>query len=312
MKKVVRLGTRGSELALWQTEWVKSKLSGEFPDVEFDILVIQTTGDKILDSPLSKIGDKGFFTKELDRALLDDQIDIAVHSMKDVPTQYDENLAIASVTERWDARDALISPSGKLLDELPNGAVVATGSLRRRSQLLHYRQDLQIVDIRGNINTRLRKLDQSSWDALILASAGIERLNLHTRITQKIPVEIMLPAVGQGCLAVMTKKSNMEIINMLAVIHQPLVVCAIFAERAFLRTLEGGCQVPVGALGETDGNSGKLKGCVASLDGSNYFSDEVQFSFDEPDEAGVELAERLIRAGAKEVLEEIRKGTTNQ
>lgn len=309
MSKVVRLGTRGSELALWQTEWVKRRLQEKNPQIKFEIEIIKTTGDKILDSPLSKIGDKGLFTKELDISLLEDHTDLAVHSMKDVPTEFHPDLTIGAVTERWDVRDVLISRNGKGLDELPQGAVIATGSLRRRAQLMHYRPDLRIIDIRGNLNTRFRKFDEANWDAMILAAAGVERLKFDSRITQKIPVNIMLPAVGQGCFAVLAKKENKAILDMLQTIHQPAVASSVLAERAFLRTLEGGCQVPLGALGEIRDGKIYLQGCVASLDGKKYFRDEVVFSPDESEAAGKELAGKLIKMGAGEILEEIRKAS---
>jgi hydroxymethylbilane synthase len=307
MSKVVRLGTRGSELALWQTRWVKERLKQNFPDVEFETVVIKTTGDKNLDSPLAQIGDKGLFTKELDISLLNGDIELAVHSMKDVPTEFHEDLTIAAVTERWNVSDVLISRSAKSIQDLPEGAVLATGSLRRKAQLLHYRPDLRIVDIRGNLNTRFRKFDEADWDGMILAAAGVERLGLGDRITQKIPTDVMLPAVGQGCFAVITRKENQEIIEMLVSIHQPEVAECVTAERALLRALEGGCQVPLGALATTDGFRLRLEGCVASLDGRKYFRDQVEFPVDEAQSAGEKLAGRLIKAGAGEVLEEIRK-----
>lgn len=306
MRKTVRLGTRGSDLALWQTNWVKQRLQQNFPKIDFEIIPLKTTGDKNLESPLSRMGDKGLFTKELDMALLENRIDLAVHSMKDVPTQFDDELTIAAVTQRWDARDALISRKNKSLDDLPDGGVVATGSVRRQAQLLHYRPDVGIVNIRGNLNTRFRKFDQSDWDAMILASAGVERLNYSSRISQKIPFEVMLPAVGQGCFAVMTRRENDEIFPLLSSIHVPEVSIAVSAERTLLRKLEGGCQIPLGALGEVVNGTVKLRACVVSLDGEKYFHDEVEFPSDKPEAAGETLAQKLIDAGAGDILREIR------
>lgn len=306
MKNKIRLGTRGSQLALWQTNWVAERLKRNHPDIEFETIIIKTTGDKILDSPLSQIGDKGLFTRELDRALLDGRIDLAVHSMKDVPTEFDSALTMAVITERWDVRDALVSRNGRTLDQLPEGAVIATGSLRRRAQLLHYRPDLQVMDIRGNLQTRLQKFDGENWEGMILAVAGLERLGLHHRITQKIPVNIMLPAVGQGCFAVITRSGDTEVINFLQTIHQPETAAAVTAERALLRQLEGGCQVPLGAFGQVEEGTIRLQACVADLDGKLFFRDSISKPVAAAEAAGVELAGRLVNAGAGEVLKKIR------
>jgi len=303
----VRLGTRGSELALWQTNWVKKRLAEIYPELEFETIVIKTTGDKILDSPLSRIGDKGLFTKELDHALLADQIDLAVHSMKDVPTEIPSDIIIAAVTERWDVHDVLISRNQLKLDELPVGATIATGSLRRRAQLLRYRPDFQIVNIRGNLYTRFRKFDLSDWDAMVLALAGVERLNLHSRITQKIPLKIVLPAVGQGALAVVIRKDNHKIKSLLAPIHQTATAKAIRAERALLRAVEGGCQVPLGALGKSNGRYIRLQGCLVSLDGKQYVYDETVGDIKRPEQIGEKLAQKLLQSGGREILKEIRK-----
>ncbi len=307
MKKRVRMGTRGSQLALWQTDWVRKKLQQHFPDREFEVVTIKTTGDKILDAPLAKIGDKGLFTKELDRALLEGRIDLAVHSMKDVPTEYPAELLIAAVTERWDIRDVLISRRGLTLAELPLNANVATGSVRRKAQLLHLRPDFRIVDLRGNLNTRFRKFDEADWDAMVLAAAGVERLGLAHRITQKLPLEQMLPAVGQGCFAVMIHRENKAVWEMLQVIHRPDVAAAVFAERALLRVLEGGCQVPLGAYGVVQNERLHLRACLLSLEGRKFFYDEVHFPSARAEDAGKALAEKLLAAGAREVLEEIKQ-----
>ncbi|GAB4374645.1 MAG: hydroxymethylbilane synthase [Calditrichia bacterium] len=308
MKHILRLGTRGSTLALWQTDWVKKRLAEKYPEVEFQTVIIKTTGDKILDSPLSRIGDKGLFTRELDQALLDGRIDLAVHSMKDVPTQYDAGLTIGAVTERWDVRDALISREGKSLDDLPEGAIIATGSLRRKAQLLHLRPDFTIVDIRGNLQTRLQKFDQSDWQGMILATAGLERLNLHERISQRIPTDIILPAVGQGCFAVMLRRNDEAVAEMLQAVHCPEVAFPVFAERALLRTIEGGCQVPLGAFGEVQNGGIMLRACIASLDGKKFVKDQISGPLGQYERLGKSLAEKLIAAGGDEILREIRSG----
>jgi hydroxymethylbilane synthase len=306
MKRKILLGTRGSALALWQTNWVKNRLGEKFSDLELETVVVKTTGDKILDSPLSKIGDKGLFTKELDLSLLSGKTDIAVHSMKDVPTEFDEKLVIGAITERWDVQDVLISREGLHLSELTEGARIATGSLRRRAQLLHFRPDFRIIDIRGNLNTRFKKFDEADWDGMILAMAGVVRLNLHQRITQNIPLEVMLPAVGQGCFAVMCRRDNRHVLDLLKEIHRPQVATAVLAERALLRAVEGGCQVPLGAFGQIEDETLRLEGCIASLDGKQYFRDEVTFPANQPEEAGKALADKLLGAGADKVLGEIR------
>lgn len=304
---IIRLGTRGSELALWQTRWVRDRLQSLHPGLGCEIVTLKTTGDKILDAPLAKIGDKGLFTKELDRALLANTIDLAVHSMKDVPTEIPAELAIAAVTERWDVRDVLISRDDRQLDELPGGAKIATGSLRRRAQLLHYRPDWRIVDIRGNLNTRFRKFDASDWDGMILALAGVERLGLQQRISQKLPTEVMLPAVGQGAFAIITRASDRSIRELLRPLHHGPSALAIAAERALLSATEGGCQVPLGALGLVENGRIRLRGCIASLDGRRYVSDEVSGEAADPAAVGRLLADRLLKAGGADILREIRE-----
>ncbi|MBN2364522.1 MAG: hydroxymethylbilane synthase [Calditrichaeota bacterium] len=303
----VKIGTRGSQLAMWQTKWVRKKLLSNFPDIRMEIIVIKTTGDKILDSPLSRIGDKGLFTRELDIALLKGEIDLAVHSMKDIPTIFDPGLAIGAVTERWDPRDALISRRGIKLSELPQGAIIATGSLRRKAQLLHFRPDLKIVDIRGNVPTRLEKFDKSDWDGMILATAGLHRLDLEKRISEIVSSDILLPAVGQGCFGILIRKNDEKIINILKSLDQPEIADAVDAERSMLRKLEGGCQVPIGALGECTDKHVHLQGCIASLDGQRFFRDKITFPREKALEAGIALADRLTDAGGGEILEEIRK-----
>ncbi|NOX38171.1 MAG: hydroxymethylbilane synthase [Calditrichaeota bacterium] len=311
MIKVIRIGTRGSPLALWQARWVEQRLRQHHPDRSFELVIIRTTGDKILDTPLSKIGDKGLFTKELDRALLNNRIDLAVHSLKDVPTRIPDGLCIAAVTERAEVRDALISRDGRLLDDLPRGATLATGSLRRKAQLLAYRPDFQIVDLRGNLNTRMRKFQQSSWQGMILAAAGLHRMGWSAEITQLLPLEIMLPAVGQGSFAVICRQSDAETRELLAPLdHRPSRL-GTAAERALLFTLEGGCQIPIGAYGRLDGNRLVLDACISSLDGQTLIRDQLVGDPDAPEALGQKLAQRLLNQGGKQILEQIvREGRT--
>jgi len=308
MNRTIKLGTRGSQLALWQTEWVAEQLKQLFPKISFEIQTLKTKGDKILDVPLAKIGDKGLFTKELDRALLNEEIDMAVHSLKDVPTAIPEGLIIAAVTQRWDARDALISRSGKFAD-LPDGAKVATGSLRRKAQLLHVRPDLKMVDLRGNLNTRFRKFDESDWDAMILAVAGIERLRWQERITEKIDFSLILPAVGQGSFAIICREEDWEMRELLIPINHPASATAANAERALLRTLEGGCQIPIGAYAHIVDGKLLLDACIASLDGKKLIRDQLSGNPEDSREIGVALAHRLLENGGMEILQEIIRGT---
>lgn len=257
MPSNIRIGSRGSELALWQTHFVKSLLEKHFPDIQIEIQIMRTTGDKILDSPLSKIGDKGIFTKELEVSLQQQRIDLAVHSLKDIPTVIPDDLTIAAVLEREDVRDVFIGHPQKSIRtfaSLPRSAKIATGSLRRTCQLLHARNDLQVIGIRGNLNTRLKKLDASDWDGMILAKAGVTRLDLSSRITEILPLQIMLPAVGQGALAIETRKNDTKTQALLNILHHTPTAIAVSAERALLHRLEGGCQVPIGAYGQVHGN----------------------------------------------------------
>lgn len=306
MNREFRIATRGSELALWQTNWVRSELEKRFPEARFETLTIKTTGDKILDVPLAKIGDKGLFTKELDTSLLKGETDFAVHSLKDLPTKLPEGLAIAAITKRWDARDVLISRNGEVLADLPRGARVATGSLRRRSQLLHYRPDFEILEIRGNLNTRFRKFDEADWDAMILAAAGVERLGWSGRISEKISTDILLPAVGQGSLAILCREEDDETREFLINMEDRESMLAARAERSLMRTLEGGCQVPIGAHASVSETGISLAGCVCSLDGHRLVRDSVSTGpGGDPEEPGARLAEILLENGARGILREI-------
>lgn len=304
MNRPVIIGTRGSELALWQAEFVRERLESLHPGETFEIEVIKTTGDKVSDVALSKIGDKGLFTREIEDRLLNRTIDLAVHSLKDLQTSQPDGITIGAVCERAVANDVLISRTGQGFGDLTEGAVIATGSLRRRSQLLAARPDFQIVDVRGNVPTRLRKFDESDWDGMILANAGLERLGLRERIAESISAEIMIPAVGQGAVAVEIRDAQDEIAAMIAKLdHQETRIC-ITAERAFLRRLEGGCQVPIGGHATlTEPSELLLSGYVGSLDGTVAFRKTVKGPTEAADELGGRLADELLTLGAGELLD---------
>ena len=306
----VRIGTRGSKLALWQTEFVRRKLSDVFPDVEFEVKVIKTKGDKILDSPLSKIGDKGIFTREIEIELLNREIDIAVHSLKDLPTKLPEGLIIGAVTEREDVRDVLISKDNLKLAELPKEAVIATGSLRRRAQLLHFRSDFKFVDLRGNIDTRFRKFDESNWDAMVLAFAGVRRMNYEGRIAELISTDIVLPAVGQGAIAIEVREDDVKILDLVRRINHIETELATRSERALLRRLEGGCQVPIGAFAVVNDGKIKISAMMSNFDGTFFVRDSIEgFVSNDVEELGFELAEKLLEQGGARILEEIKRAS---
>jgi hydroxymethylbilane synthase len=312
MSNSICIGTRGSELALWQTNHVRSLLGTRFPDLTVDVQVIKTTGDKILDSPLAKIGDKGLFTKELEIALLEGKIDLAVHSCKDIPTEIPDGLIISAILEREDVRDVFIANSKNrniAFKNIPKNSAVATGSLRRKCQLLNNRPDLQIVDIRGNLNTRMKKLDESDWAGMILAKAGVTRLGWSERISDVLPFEIMLPAVGQGALAIEIRKSDKRTEEILRTIHHAPTASAVIAERALLRHLEGGCQIPIGAYGLIQGNKIRLEAVIGSLDGKQIIRGARTGSILSAEQIGIELAEELLSQGGKEILDKIRQAS---
>jgi hydroxymethylbilane synthase len=301
------IGSRGSDLALWQANYVKTSLENLFYEDQFEIKIIQTTGDQVLDTALSKIGDKGLFTRQIEAALLDGTIDMAVHSLKDLQTEQPDGLVIGAVCEREMPNDVFISKTGGTVDDLTNGAHVATGSLRRRSQLLHYRPDLKIEEIRGNVPTRLRKFDESQLDGMILAYAGVHRLGLGDRVSELIPFEIMLPAVGQGAVAIEIRSDDQRTAAAVAKLnHQPTRTC-ITAERAFLRRLEGGCQVPIGAYAMMNGENLTLEGIVGSLDGSVVFRERISGKVEDADVLGTKLADELVGLGARELLDNTRE-----
>ena len=306
MREIV-VGTRDSQLALWQANWVVDRLSKSNPNYTFRIQGIKTQGDNILDVALAKIGDKGLFTKELEVALLSDEIDLAVHSMKDLPTELPEGLAVGAICEREYPGDVLVSPHGYTLDKLPEGAIIGTSSLRRTAQLLHHRPDLKIINIRGNLSTRLRKMEEEKMDAIVLAYAGIQRLGLSDRITERIPMEICLPAVGQGSIGIEIRHLDEEIMDIVEPIeHKPSRI-GITAERNFLKRLEGGCQVPIGAYAEVIGQEIKMQGLIASLDGQQVVREVMVGPIREAAKIGVKLAESLLKTGGREILRAVRQ-----
>jgi len=307
MKNTIKIGTRGSQLALYQANLTKKLLLERFPEATVEIIIIKTKGDKILDVALSKIGDKGLFTKELETALLENEVDIAVHSLKDLPTTLPEGLKLGAVLERGEFRDALVSKDGRKLTELTGRDVIATSSLRRQAGLLRQNKNFKIVDIRGNVETRLRKMEEGYCDAMIMAAAGLQRLNLGNYISEIIEPEVIIPATSQGVIAIESRVDDSRIDYFLKEINHPATWIAIETERGFLRKIEGGCQVPVGCFTKIDRDSITITGFVAAIDGSEYLSDtEIGFSKN-AELTGVKLAEKLIAKGASRILEDIRK-----
>lgn len=306
MKQKIIIGSRGSELALWQATFVKKELEKKNKNVTVDIKIIKTKGDKILDVALSKIGDRSLFTKELEIELLNKKIDLAVHSLKDLQTEIPKGLKLVAVTKRHNVQDVLISrKKGTTIFNLPEKAIVATGSLRRRCQLLHLRPDLELVELRGNVPSRIKKFLESNWDAIILARAGVERLKLDKHISSIIKTDLVLPAVGQGALGIETRTDNKIVNEIVKSIHHENTYKAVLAERALLKTLEGGCQVPIGAFAEVKQNGLYLDAIVGSLDGSITFRKKILGNKNDPEKLGKKLAENLLKAGAKTILDEI-------
>jgi hydroxymethylbilane synthase len=341
MKDKIIIGTRGSKLALWQAEWIKSELQKLNPDLDIELKKIKTTGDKILDVPLAKVGGKGLFVKEIEEALLRGEVDIAVHSMKDVPTDFPEGLHLAVITKREDPRDAFIRSQksevrSQKFKDLPKGAVIGTSSLRRSCQLLSIRPDLKIEQLRGNLDTRLRKLDEGQFDAIILAAAGVKRLGWSERITEVLPPEISLPAIGQGAVGIECRISDEFINNLIAPLNHPETYICVRAERAFLKKLEGGCQVPIAAYAriisqesrvksQESGLDSKIKtqnsnsdcslltvhcslimdGLVGSVSGDRIVKGRIEGTPNDAENLGIRLAEDLLSKGAKEILDEV-------
>jgi hydroxymethylbilane synthase len=340
-KSKIVIGTRGSKLALYQAEFIRSELKRLYPDLEIELSKIKTTGDKILDVPLAKVGGKGLFVKEIEDALLKNEVDIAVHSMKDVPTEFPDGLHLAVICKREDPRDALIipphppltkggrrggrrikentkSPPCSLIFNLPKGATIGTSSLRRSCQLLHIRPDLKILQLRGNLDTRIRKLDEGQFNAIILAAAGVKRLGLENRITEILPVNISLPAIGQGAIGVECRVNDEVINNLIAPLNHPETSLCVRAERAFLKKLEGGCQVPIAAHAriEKRGKNKKFKiqnskfklimdGLVGSISGDRVIKGRIEGDPDNTESLGITLAEDILSRGALEILNEV-------
>jgi hydroxymethylbilane synthase len=299
----LRIGTRGSPLALWQAHFVADRLRPLAAGRPVELVEIVTSGDVVRDVPLTQIGGDGVFTKEIQRALLAGQVDVAVHSLKDLPTTFVAGLTLAAVPPRGPTGDAFVSRRHARFDDLPPGATVATSSLRRRSQVLHRRPDLKLVNVRGNVGTRLRKLDEEGFDALVLAQAGLERLGLGDRITEVLDAAWMLPAVGQGALGLECRTDDDATHRLLAGLDDAATRQAVLAERALLRGLGGGCQVPIGASARVDGGRLTLRGAVLPPDGSRRVADQVEGPAADAEALGVRLAELLLRQGARELLE---------
>lgn len=306
--RTVRIGSRKSQLALVQTYWVQEELQKNFPNITFEVHTMSTQGDKILDVALAKIGDKGLFTKELELGMLQNETDLAVHSLKDLPTNLPEGLVLGCVTERENPADALVVHEkfkDKQLEALPEGAVIGTSSLRRLAQLRHHYPHFEFKDVRGNLNTRLAKLDAGEYDALILAFAGLHRLGMGDRIHQVIPPEVSLHAVGQGALGIECRAGDNDILDLLKSLEHTSTAQRCYAERAFLRELEGGCQVPIGVNTKVEGEQLSLTGIVASLDGQKLVKDFVTGGVNDAEQIGIELAQKLRKQGAQEILDEI-------
>ena len=304
--KELVIGTRGSKLALWQSEYIKARLE-EITGLPVSLKVIKTTGDKILDVPLAKVGGKGLFTKELEVELLAGTVDLCVHSMKDVPTELPDGCIIAAMPERVDPRDVLVSGAGYDLDTLPQGAKLGTSSLRRRSQVAHLRPDLEIVDVRGNLDTRMRKAEDGELDAVILASAGITRMGWAERITSYVPVTQMVPAVGQGAIGIEIREDDEYMLRIMEKIGHPETMECVTAERVVMRKLEGGCQVPIGAYARYEDGTLTMDAMVGSVDGERIIRHQMCGDAGEPEALGEAMVEVLRSLGADEILAEIRE-----
>lgn len=303
--RTLKIATRKSPLALWQANFVKDRLEALYPELRVELVPMSTQGDKILDTPLAKVGGKGLFVKELETAMLEGRADIAVHSMKDVPVEFPEGLGLHTICEREDPRDAFVSNRFQAIDELPQGAVVGTSSLRRQCQLRAARPDLVIRDLRGNVNTRLAKLDAGEYDAIILAAAGLKRLEMDHRITAFIEPEQSLPANGQGAVGIECRLDDHELHALLAPLEHSETRARVLTERAMNRALQGGCQVPIGAYALVKGEQIWLRGLVGSPDGTRVIRDEIRGAVSDGEALGEQLAQRLLAAGADVILAEV-------
>jgi len=308
LNKIFRIATRQSPLALWQAQYVQQRLMAAHPGLRVELVPMVTKGDIILDTPLAKVGGKGLFVKELEQAMLENRADLAVHSMKDVPVAFPEGLGLVTICERDDPRDAFVSNRYASLDELPQGAIVGTSSLRRQCQISARRPDLIIRSLRGNVGTRLSKLDAGEYDAIILAAAGLKRLGLESRIRQALPAEYSLPAVGQGAVGIECRLDDAELITLLSALnHSDTAVC-VRAERAMNTRLEGGCQVPIGSFAVLEGDELWLRGLVGSPDGHQMVVGERRGPRDQAEHMGISLADELLNGGAREILHEVYQG----
>lgn len=306
VQKTVKIGTRGSKLALYQAFLVQEGLQKEFPNTNFSIEIIKTKGDQILDVALSKIGDKGLFTKEMETALFNGEIDMAVHSLKDLPTKFPEGAKLGAVLKRGDIRDALVTLDGRKIKDLTSNDIIATSSLRRKAQLLRINKEFQIIEIRGNVNTRIRKMQEGYCTAMVMAGAGLQRLEMGEHISEFFEPELMIPACSQGAIAVEIRINDAEIENLVAKINDQTTYQATEAERAFLGTLEGGCQIPVGSYTKIDGDNFEITGFISSIDGTKYLQKTANGSLAQATFLAAKLANDLFKSGGSEILTEIR------
>ena len=302
---ILRIATRKSPLALWQAHYVSNMLQHHHPELKIELVTMVTQGDKILDTPLAKVGGKGLFVKELEVGMLEGRADIAVHSMKDVPVEFPEGLHLAVICEREDPRDAFVSNNYKSLEELPQGARLGTSSLRRQSQIAALRPDLKIIDLRGNVNTRLKKLDDGEYDAIILAAAGLKRLEFEDRITQFIGTDVCLPAIGQGAVGIECRSDDARVHNLIAPLNDNKTQIRVTAERAMNERLQGGCQVPIAGYAEIEKGLIMLRGLVGQVDGKKIIRGDIAGPIDSAAELGVVLAEDLLSRGADKILNEL-------
>lgn len=302
---ILRIATRKSPLALWQAHYVSNMLQHHHPELKVELVTMVTQGDKILDTPLAKVGGKGLFVKELEVGMLEGRADIAVHSMKDVPVEFPTGLHLAAICEREDPRDAFVSNNFSSLDDLPQGARLGTSSLRRQSQIAAFRPDLKIIDLRGNVNTRLKKLDDGEYDAIILAAAGLKRLEFEDRITQYIGTDICLPAIGQGAVGIECRNDDARVHNLIAPLNDYKTQIRVKTERAMNERLQGGCQVPIAGYAEFEKGLIMMRGLVGQVDGKKIIRGDIAGPADSAEELGVVLAEDLLSRGADKILNEL-------
>jgi hydroxymethylbilane synthase len=307
IKKVIRIGTRGSKLALYQSYRVRDELQQKFPDIPFSIEIIKTKGDKILDVALSKIGDKGLFTKEIEEALFNNEIDLAVHSLKDLPTRFPDGAKLGAVLKRGEIRDAVISLDGKKIENLTSDDIIATSSLRRKAQLLRINKDFKIIEIRGNVNTRIRKMEEGYCSAMVMSAAGLQRLEMDQYISEYLEPERIIPACSQGAIAIEIRENDDLLGKIVSAINDKESYLATEAERAFLRTLEGGCQIPVGSYSRIDGEKFKITGFISNINGTEFLQDTAEGELSQAVYLSIKLAKNLYDKGGKEILLKIRE-----